>query len=224
MIITIDGPAGSGKGTIAAALAKKYKMAYFDTGMVYRAVGLQMVLDGNDLNDENKAAEIAANLTFPKMIALSTNKDFRSDVGSKAASIVSAYPQVRSALLAMQKNFANNPVFADGTPADGVIYDGRDTGTVICPQADLKLYVIADLTIRAQRRCRDLNNAGHKISFEQVFADMRARDDRDQNRSTAPLKPAPDAVTIDTSNFQLEDSLKVIIPLIDKKLAELASK
>lgn len=224
MIITIDGPAGSGKGTIAAALAKKYKMAYFDTGMVYRAVGLQMVLDGNDLNDENKAAEIAANLTFPKMIALSTNKDFRSDVGSKAASIVSAYPQVRSALLAMQKNFANNPVFADGTPADGVIYDGRDTGTVICPQADLKLYVIADLTIRAQRRCRDLNNAGHKISFEQVFADMKARDDRDQNRSTAPLKPAPDAVTIDTSNFQLEDSLKVIIPLIDKKLAELALK
>ncbi len=224
MIITIDGPAGSGKGTIAAALAKKYKMAYFDTGMVYRAVGLQMVLDGNDLNDENKAAEIAANLTFPKMMALSTNKDFRSDVGSKAASIVSAYPQVRSALLAMQKNFANNPVFADGTPADGVIYDGRDTGTVICPQADLKLYVIADLTIRAQRRCRDLNNAGHKISFEQVFADMKARDDRDQNRSTAPLKPAPDAVTIDTSNFQLEDSLKVIIPLIDKKLAELALK
>lgn len=224
MIITIDGPAGSGKGTIAAALAKKYKMAYFDTGMVYRAVGLQMVLDGNDLNDENKAAEIAANLTFPKMMALSTNKDFRSDVGSKAASIVSAYPQVRSALLAMQKNFANNPVFADGTPADGVIYDGRDTGTVICPQANLKLYVIADLTIRAQRRCRDLNNAGHKISFEQVFADMKARDDRDQNRSTAPLKPAPDAVTIDTSNFQLEDSLKVIIPLIDKKLAELASK
>lgn len=224
MIITIDGPAGSGKGTIAAALAKKYKMAYFDTGMVYRAVGLQMVFDGNDLNDENKAAEIAANLTFPKMMALSTNKDFRSDVGSKAASIVSAYPQVRSALLAMQKNFANNPVFADGTPADGVIYDGRDTGTVICPQADLKLYIIADLTIRAQRRCRDLNNAGHKISFEQVFADMKARDDRDQNRSTAPLKPAPDAVTIDTSNFQLEDSLKVIIPLIDKKLAELASK
>ena len=224
MIITIDGPAGSGKGTIAAALAKKYKMAYFDTVMVYRAVGLQMVFDGNDLNDENKAAEIAANLTFPKMMALSTNKDFRSDVGSKAASIVSAYPQVRSALLAMQKNFANNPVFADGTPADGVIYDGRDTGTVICPQADLKLYIIADLTIRAQRRCRDLNNAGHKISFEQVFADMKARDDRDQNRSTAPLKPAPDAVTIDTSNFQLEDSLKVIIPLIDKKLAELASK
>ncbi len=224
MIITIDGPAGSGKGTIAAALAKKYKMAYFDTGMVYRAVGLQMVLNGNDLNDEKKAAEIAANLTFPKMMALSTNKDFRSDVGSRAASIVSAYPQVRSALLAMQKNFANNPVFADGTPADGVIYDGRDTGTVICPQADLKLYVIADLTIRAQRRCRDLNNAGHEISFEQVFSDMKARDDRDQNRSTAPLKPAPDAVTIDTSNFQLEDSLKVIIPLIDKKLAELALK
>ncbi|MDO4162717.1 MAG: (d)CMP kinase [Pseudomonadota bacterium] len=224
MIITIDGPAGSGKGTIAAALAEKYKMAYFDTGMVYRAVGLQMVLDGASLEDEDKAASLAEKLTFPQMIALSENKDFRSDTGSRAASIVSAYPKVRAALLTMQKNFALNPVFADGSPASGAIYDGRDTGTVICPQADLKLYVIADLTVRAQRRCRDLNAAGHKISFEQVYEDMKARDDRDMNRSTAPLKPAPDAVIIDTSAFQLEDSLRVIEPLIDKKLAELSGK
>lgn len=224
MIITIDGPAGSGKGTIAAALAKKYKMAYFDTGMVYRAVGLQMVLNGYDLSDETKAASIAESMSFPQMMKLAENKDFRSDVGSKAASIISAYPSVRSALLDMQKNFALNPVFADGTPAEGAIYDGRDTGTVICPQADLKFYVIADLAIRAKRRCADLNAAGHNITFEQVYADMKARDDRDLNRSTAPLKPAPDAIIVDTSNFQLKDSLNVIVPLIDKKLAELAAK
>ena len=224
MIITIDGPAGSGKGTIAAALAEKYKMAYFDTGMVYRAVGLQMVLDGADLSDEAKAAAIAKDLTFPQMMELAKNKDFRSDVGSKAASVISAYPSVRAALLAMQKNFALNPVFADGTPAKGAIYDGRDTGTVICPQADLKLYVIADLSVRAKRRCADLNAAGHDITFEQVYADMKARDDRDLNRSTAPLKPAPDAVVIDTTNFKLEDSLKVIVPLVEKKLAESAAK
>ena len=124
----------------------------------------------------------------------------------------------------MQKNFALNPVFADGTPAAGAIYDGRDTGTVICPQADLKLYVIADLTIRAKRRCADLNAAGHNITFEQVYADMQARDNRDLNRSAAPLKPAPDAVVVDTTNFKLEDSLKVIVPLVEKKLAELAAK
>lgn len=223
MIITIDGPAGSGKGTIAAALAEKYKMAYFDTGMVYRAVGLQMVLNGDDLNDENKAEKIAQALTFPQMMALAKNKDFRSDIGSKAASIVSAQPRVRSALLAMQKNFALNPVFSDGTPACGAIYDGRDTGTVICPQAELKLYVIADLEIRARRRYNDLKAAGHNTSFEQVYNDMKARDERDLNRSTAPLKPAADAVLIDTSDKQLADSLKVIEPLIDKKLSELGN-
>ena len=224
MIITIDGPAGSGKGTLAAALAEKYKMAYFDTGMVYRAVGLQMVLNKDDLTNADKATQIAKELTFPKMMELAKNKDFRSDVGSQAASIISAYPDVRAALLSMQKNFASNPVFSDGTPANGAIYDGRDTGTVICPQADLKLYVIADLAVRAKRRCHDLNAAGHPITYEEVFADMKARDDRDSNRSTAPLKPAPDAVIIDTTNLQLADSLNIIIPLVDKKLQELEVK
>jgi len=219
MIITIDGPAGSGKGTIAAALAKKYKLAYFDTGMVYRAVGLEMVLSGCDLNNQDKAAQIASKLTFPKMMELAKNKDFRSDVGSHAASVISAYPTVRSALLAMQKNFAHNPVFSDGSPAKGVIYDGRDTGTVICPDADLKLFVTAALDIRAERRCRDLNAAGIKTSYAEVYADMAARDERDKNRSSAPLKPARDAITVDTSTFQLEDSLAVIVPLVEKCLS-----
>ncbi len=224
MIITIDGPAGSGKGTIAAALAQKYKMAYFDTGMVYRAVGLQMVLNNDDLKNTDKATKIAQELTFPKMMELSKNKDFRSDIGSRAASIISAYSDVRAALLSMQKNFALHPVFSDGSPANGAIYDGRDTGTVICPQADLKLYVVADLSVRAKRRCHDLNAAGHPITYEEVYADMKARDDRDLNRSTAPLKPAPDAVIIDTTNLQLVDSLNIITPLVDKKLRELEAK
>ena len=127
MIITIDGPAAAGKGTLAGAIAQKYKFAYFDTGMVYRAVGLQMILNDKDLSDENAAVEYASNLTFPLMMELSKNPEFRSARGGQAASIVSAIKGVRAALLAMQQNFALNPVFADGSKANGVVYDGRDT-------------------------------------------------------------------------------------------------
>ena len=215
MIITVDGPAGSGKGTISAALAEKYRLAYFDTGMVYRAVGLQMVLNNIDLNDEEQAEKIAKSLTFPLMMDLSKHKDFRSDVGGRAASVVSAQPKVRAALLDMQRNFASNPVFADGTPANGVIYDGRDTGTVICPNADVKLFVIADLEVRARRRYNDYVAAGIDTSYDKVFAEMKSRDERDSNRNTAPLKPAEGAHIIDTSTYKLEDSLAVIIPLIE---------
>lgn len=215
MIITVDGPAGSGKGTISSALAEIYKLAYFDTGMVYRAVGLQMVLNNIDLNDEEQAEKIAKSLTFPLMIELSKHKDFRSDIGGRAASVVSAQPKVRAALLDMQKNFALNPVFADGTPAKGVIYDGRDTGTVICPQADVKLFVVADLEVRARRRYNDYVAAGIDTSYDKVFAEMKSRDERDSNRSAAPLKPAEGAHIIDTSTYRLEDSLAVIIPLIE---------
>lgn len=152
MIITIDGPAAAGKGTLAAALAKRYRLAYFDTGMVYRAVGLEMVLEGLDVQNEEQAAQTASKLTFVKMMELSSHRDFRSDVGSRAASIVSAHPKVRGALLKMQQDFALNPTFADGSPAEGVVYDGRDTGTVVCPQADVKLFVTACPEVRARRR------------------------------------------------------------------------
>lgn len=218
MIITIDGPAGSGKGTIAAALAQKYNLVHFDTGMIYRAVGLQMVLDKEDLNDEEKAASIASSLTFAKMSELAKHPDFRSDIGGRAASVVSAQPRVRAALLAMQQNFAKVPVFPDGTPAAGVVYDGRDTGTVVCPQADLKLFVTADLAVRARRRCNDYLAQGIDTSYDKVYSEMKSRDERDRNRSTAPLKPAEDAITVDTSEFQLEDSMKVIVPLVESRL------
>lgn len=217
MIITIDGPAAAGKGTVSSFLTQKYKLAYFDTGMVYRAVGLQMVLSNTDLSDENEAEKVAKELTFPKMIELSKHKDFRSDIGGQAASVVSAHPKVRSALLKMQQNFALNPTFADGTPANGVIYDGRDTGTVVCPNADLKLFITASTEIRAQRRYKEFTEKGISTSYEQVLQDMIARDKRDSSRATAPLKPADDAIIIDTSKLDIEKVLQKIIPLIEKK-------
>lgn len=218
MIITVDGPAAAGKGTISGYLSQKYKLAYFDTGMVYRAVGLQMVLVGEDLSNKDAALKIAQALTFPQMMELSVHPDFRSDIGSNAASIVSAYPEVRAALLNMQKNFALNPVFADGTTAKGVIYDGRDTGTVICPQADLKLFVTASTEVRAERRYKEFLQKGIITSYQKVLEDMKARDERDSNRSAAPLKPADDAIVIDTSKLDIEAVLAYIVPLVEAKL------
>lgn len=217
MIITIDGPAGAGKGTISAFVAKKYKLAYFDTGMVYRAVGLQMVLGGVDLSDTERATEIAKALTFPQMMTLAKHKDFRSDVGSHAASCVSVIPSVRKALLKMQQDFALQPVFADGTPANGVVYDGRDTGTVICPNADLKFYITAPVEIRAQRRCNDLIAAGIDTDYEKVLEQMKARDARDMGRASAPLTKPDGAVEIDTSLYPTEKNLQDVAKIIDKK-------
>lgn len=218
MIITIDGPAAAGKGTFSAYLAKKYKLAYFDTGMVYRAVGLQMILSGKELTDVTAAEDIAQKLTFGQMMKLSEHADFRSNVGSNAASVVSAYPGVRSALLAMQQNFAHNPTFADGTPAKGVVYDGRDTGTVVCPQADLKLFVTAAPEVRAKRRYEEFVAKGMDITYEKVLADVLARDERDSNRDAAPLKPAEDAYILDTSAQDVEENMQKIIPLVEECL------
>jgi len=218
MIITIDGPAAAGKGTISAYLAQKYKMAYFDTGMVYRAVGLQMVLDSADINNELAAEQYAENLTFPKMIELAKHKDFRSDIGGQAASVVSAHPKVRAALLKMQQDFALNPVFADGTPANGVVYDGRDTGTVVCPNADLKLFVTATTEVRAQRRYKEFVEKGISTDFDKVLQDMVARDKRDSSRAAAPLKPAEDAIIVDTSAMNIEQVLEKIVSLVEAKI------
>ena len=218
MIITIDGPAAAGKGTISSYLSQKYKLAYFDTGMVYRAVGLQMVLTGTDLQNREAAANIARNLTFPQMMELSLHPDFRSDIGGQAASVVSAYPDVRSALLKMQQDFALNPVFADGSKASGVVYDGRDTGTVVCPHADLKLFVTASTEVRAMRRYKEFLQKGLSVPYEKVLQDMISRDERDSKRASAPLKPAEDAVIIDTSELNIDEVIAVIVPLVEAKL------
>lgn len=218
MIITIDGPAAAGKGTLAAILADKYHLAYFDTGMVYRAVGLEMRQRGLDCQDEGQAEAIARSLTFPRMMELSKNPEFRSSEGGVAASVVSAHPKVRTALLKMQQDFALNPVFADGTPANGVIYDGRDTGTVVCPHADVKFFITASTEIRAKRRYDELLAKGSDISFDKVLEDMKARDARDAERATAPMKPAEDAVIFDTSALNIQEVVAKSEDIIENKL------
>ncbi len=215
MIITIDGPAAAGKGTLAAALAKHYKLAYFDTGMVYRAVGLQMVLQNLDLTDEAAAEKVAQQLTFEKMMELSHHPDFRSDIGGQAASKVSVFPKVRAALLKMQQDFSLKPVFANGTPANGAVYDGRDTGTVVCPHADIKFFVTASMTVRAERRYKEFAAKGINTTYEKVLQDMVERDKRDSERSTAPLKPAEDAIILDTSTMDTEQEIAAAIKIIE---------
>lgn len=218
MIITIDGPAAAGKGTLSSKLAEKYGLAYFDTGMVYRAVGLQLLKNNVDLSDIATAEKRAEELTFPKMMELSKDKDFRSAEGGHAASVVSSYPGVRARLLDMQKNFAKNPVFADGTPANGAIYDGRDTGTVICPQAEVKIFVTASSEVRAKRRYDEFIAKGMSADYNQVLADVKARDERDANRKDAPMKPADDAIILDTSDMSIKEVFDKAVEIIEAKI------
>jgi cytidylate kinase len=218
MIITIDGPAAAGKGTLASRLSKKYNLAYFDTGMVYRAVGLELILNNLSPEDEIEAEKVAKNLTFAKMINLSKHPDFRSDIGGQAASKVAALPIVRQLLLKMQQDFALNPQFADGSKADGVVYDGRDTGTVVCPEADIKLFVTASPEVRALRRHKEYLQKGVNSVYESVLAQTKERDLRDSSRSSAPLKPAVDALIIDTSNLDIDQVFDEVCKIVDNQI------
>lgn len=218
MIITIDGPAAAGKGTLAAKLSEKYQLSYFDTGMAYRAVGLELMLQGVDPEDEPKATAIAQKLTFARMMELSKHPDFRSSAGGSAASKVSAIPQVRAALLQMQKDFALNPQFSDGSPAKGAVYDGRDTGTVICPQAEVKIFITASSEVRAQRRYKEYVQKGKEVSFDEVLAQIIERDNRDSSRASAPMKPADDAEIIDTSDMSIDEVYQKVCNIIDSKV------
>lgn len=215
MIITIDGPAAAGKGTLAQKLAEKYHLAYFDTGMVYRAVGLDLILQGFSPENIQKAEDIARNLTFSRMTELSQHPDFRSNTGGQAASKVAALPKVREALLKMQQDFALNPQFADGKKAQGVVYDGRDTGTVVCPQADIKLFVTASPEVRALRRHKEYLQKGLSSNYEDVLAQTKERDLRDSSRSSAPLKPADDAVILDTSDLDIDTVFTKVCNIIN---------
>ena len=215
MIITIDGPAAAGKGTLAANLAEKYNLAYFDTGMVYRAVGLEMLLGGFDFADVGRAEKLAQNLTFPRMMELSKNPEFRSLNGSKAASAVAAIPAVRAALLKMQQDFSYNPVFADGSGASGAIYDGRDTGTVVCPQADIKFFITASPEVRAERRFKEYQQKGQQASYQEVLEQTIARDKKDYAREGS--QPAADAVHFDTSDLSIDEVFNQVCKTIDER-------
>lgn len=215
MIITIDGPAAAGKGTLAGKLAAKYNLAYFDTGMVYRAVGLEMILGGHEPSDAATAEKFAKNLTFPRMMELSQNPVFRSLEGSRAASAVAAVIPVREALLQMQQNFSKNPVFADGTPAKGAIYDGRDTGTVVCPQADIKFFVTASPEVRAERRYKEYLQKGQTADYKEVLEQTIARDKSDFARASS--HPAMDAVIFDTSDLSIDEVFAKACEIIENR-------
>jgi cytidylate kinase len=203
MIIAIDGPAASGKGTLAKRLAAHYGYRHLDTGVIYRAVAHAMLSAGLDLTDEAKAAEVARTLdpgTFEDLA-------LKSQAVGSAASVVSALPKVREALVAFQRQFAASP--------PGAVLDGRDIGTVICPDAEVKIYVVADPKVRAQRRTLEARGRGEAADEAAVLADILARDERDQNRSVAPLKQAPDAYLLDNSHLDIEGGVRAAIDIVE---------
>eukprot|EP00775_Hariotina_reticulata_P007512 gene7512-7722_t len=198
-VVAIDGPAASGKGTIAKRLAAELHLAHLDTGLLYRGVGWTAISSGVDLTDEQALAALAAQLD---MSQLQGNKQLRTDEAAVAASKVSGLPAVRAALLQAQRQFAQQPPHE----YQGAVLDGRDVGTVICPDAAVKLFITASVEVRAQRRLDELAQRGEQTSFEAVLADMQARDERDTKRATAPLKPAHDAVMLDTTSMSIQNA------------------
>jgi cytidylate kinase len=201
MIIAIDGPSASGKGTLARALAFKLGYHYLDTGSLYRMVGLTVARMAIDPNDEEACAAVAARLD-PASFA---DTDLRGELVGGYASKVAVLPKVRAALLKLQRDFAAQP--------PGAVLDGRDIGTVICPQADFKFYITASAQVRAERR--QLETPGSDLRA--IKADILARDERDANRTVAPLKPAVDAVVIDTSHLAPDDALHKVLTHIRQK-------
>ncbi len=206
MIIAIDGPAAAGKGTLARRLAQHLNLAYLDTGLIYRAVGKKVLIVGADLEDA-AAAEAEARAMRPEDLEL---EGLRTDEVAQAASKVSTVPGVRAALLEFQRDFAAYP------PEDkaGAVLDGRDIGTVVCPEAPHKLFVTASMDVRAQRRVKELQDRGLEAIYARVFEDMKERDARDSERAVSPLEPAKDAHTLDTSDFDADQVFQAALDLI----------
>lgn len=205
MIIAVDGPTASGKGTIARAIAAHYGLPHLDTGLLYRAVGRQVALNGGDPGDP---ADALAACAFPD--ALLEDPALRDEGTGGLASRVSAHSAVRGALFDRQRAFA--------TRLGGAVLDGRDIGTVIAPDADAKLYVTASLEARAERRWREMCARGAKVTLAGITADLAARDDRDASRSAAPLARADDADLLDTSDLAIGAAVERAIALVDARL------
>ncbi len=214
MIIAIDGPAAAGKGTLAKNLAKHFNYAFLDTGRLYRAVGYAVLQTGKDPADETEATK-AAKAFDPKSInQILSNPALREEKTGDAASKVGAIPAVRAALLQLQRDFAEHPFFEDGTPAKGAVLDGRDIGTVVCPNADVKFFVTASAEVRADRRFKELKEAGKNPDYDVILKDIKERDERDSKRATAPLKPAEDAHVLDTSNMNATQAYQAALDFI----------
>jgi len=205
-VIAVDGPAASGKGTIARALAAHFGLPHMDTGLLYRAVALNLWRWGGDPASEFEALRASDMLSIDP-----ADEELRSEPVSRIASSISAYPSVRAALLQRQRDFAGQP--------GGAVLDGRDIGTVIAPGAGLKLFVTASAEVRAQRRVRELLERGMPGHYDDVLADIRARDERDSSREVAPLKPAPDAAILDTSDLDRDQAIAKAISVAQERFA-----
>ncbi len=198
VVVAIDGPAASGKGTLARRLAAHFGLAYLDTGLLYRATARRLLDSGADPGDEAAAAEAARTVDVAGLDA----EALRDDETANAAGVVAAHPTVRAALVDLQRRFAARPPGAKR----GAVLDGRDIGTVICPDADVKIFVEAGPEVRAERRHKELQARGLKSIYSNVLRDMRERDARDRSRAIAPLVPAEDACVLDTTEFD-EDTV-----------------
>ncbi len=203
MIIAIDGPAASGKGTLGRELAAHYGLRHLDTGLLYRAVA-QSLIDAGCPPDDTAVAVAAAKALDP---AAFDARALKSHAVGEAASVVSAIPQVREALLAFQRDFAASP--------PGAVLDGRDIGTVICPGADVKIFVTASPEVRARRRALEYRAAGAAVDEAAVLADIKKRDERDISRTAAPLKQAPDAHLLDTTDMDISTAIRAAIDIVE---------
>jgi cytidylate kinase len=212
MIIAIDGPSASGKGTVARQLAKHFGLPYLDTGTLYRGVTLQLLRDGFSPDDKNEAIRIAKNFENGIDVKLLDDPDLRSEPVSKAAAPVSAIPEVRQHLLTLQKRFA--------TQAGGAVLDGRDIASVIAPQAEVKIYVTATPEKRAERRMKELQSRGQAVTYEAVLADLQARDARDQSRNVAPAIKTADAILLDNTELNIEQAFATALQIVKDKTGQ----
>jgi cytidylate kinase len=208
IVIAVDGPAASGKGTLARRLAAELGYAYLDTGLLYRAVGLSLIRAGQDPQDANAAT--AAAEAFDAAAADFSDPALREEETGKAAGIVAAVPAVRAALVDVQRRFAANP--PDDAP--GAVLDGRDIGTVICPDADYKFFIEADIEERARRRVKELQDRGDTVIPARVLKEMKERDERDRTRAVAPLAPAADASVLNTTNLNADAAFALAMSFI----------
>lgn len=209
VIIAIDGPAASGKGTLGRRIAAHFGYAYLDSGLLYRAVGWRMLRDGLDPEDATAAVRVAREIGPGDLTA----EELREDRVANAATVVAAHPAVRAALIGYQHRFAAAP--PGGAP--GAVIDGRDIGTVICPDADSKIFVDAPVQVRARRRLKELQARGVESIYSRVLRDMRERDARDRNRRVAPLVPADDAYVLDTKALDADVAFDLAVTFINSQ-------
>ncbi len=207
-MIAVDGPAASGRGTIARALARHYGLPHMDTGLLYRAVALNLWRWGGDPGNEFEAARACDELNLD-----ADDPELRSEPVSRIASAISAYPAVREALLERQQAFARQ--------SGGAVLDGRDIGTVIAPDADVKLYVTASPEVRAERRLKELHERGMDAPYEDVLADIRARDQRDSSREVAPLRQASDAILLDTTALNVDQAIAEALRFVEERIPQI---